>query len=221
MASEKVNLRDNSIKDIVAQAIELKAGTGSPQNVWIDEFTNCYGEQTKRQVRAAEDASAIGGLRSPHKAVAGWPSAPSHSLWPRHLIDGLPGVDMPEVDAALATLGQEDIPQPLLKLASAMRRKLCDEVGVVAQESVGLQGKLIDSLASHFQDLDGLVRQWLRDEAVPLGIDKSIEPGGVFPLADMNAMDVDVDTWSEMNNYSSYEQYQEGAEEILLRALHK
>ena len=99
LASEGVKLRNGCDSDIVGQAIECKAGSGPQQNTWIDEFGNSFGEQTKRQARAAEDAAAIGGLRTPHKAVAKWPTAPLHSSWLVNMIDSLPNVDAPEVTA--------------------------------------------------------------------------------------------------------------------------
>ena len=36
---------------------------------WIDEFRTTDGEHTKKQQRVVQDDAAIGGLRSPHKAI--------------------------------------------------------------------------------------------------------------------------------------------------------
>ena len=100
-----------------------------------------------------------------------------------------------------------------------MREELARELNTKALEGDGLQGALIHCLALRLADPDLPVRQWLLDEAAPLGIDRRIEPGGVFPAAAPQGEDDEDEDWRySADNYQSYEGHREGAEALLKSA---
>ena len=59
------------------------------------------------------------------------------------------------------------------------------------------------------------MRGWLHRGSVPLGIRAPIDAGGVFPLADPTHPEVDTDLHFWLENYSSFQDHQSGAEAIL------
>ena len=135
------------------------------------------------------------------------------------LVDGLPGIDTDEAEAALHTLDQDVMPEVLIRLAEALRAKPRSELGDNEREDDGIQGVLVDRLAGTLQDVDVPARRWLRDKAVLSGIDKPIEPGGVFPLTTVCAAEVDLDSWYQTSNDAFFDQHKAGVEAILQREL--
>ena len=218
MASEAVDLSTPVLVEVVTQAMHQKGGATTSGTLWVDQLPNHLGEPTKRQRRAAEDATAVGGLRTPHVSVLKWPRVAEHGIWLRTIIDGLPGIDAPQIEGAMATLGQDGIPSCLEELAYKLRMTLGTSLGVASRAKEGLQGSLIYNLAAYLGDPDEPVRTWLRDEAVPLGIECPIEPAGIFPSSIPSAAD-DVDLNCGINNYASYGQHKDGADAILQREL--
>ena len=97
-----------------------------------------------------------------------------------------------------------------------MRRNLCREFRAQEKEE-GLQGDLLSRLAEATLDPDAPVRRWLQQEAVPLGVEVPIEPGGVFPPATYTAAEDALDRWSAPTNYLSFDEHRVGAEAIIER----
>ena len=195
MPSDTVDLAAQNLHEMIMQSLRRKGGDPSQGTVSLDQFPNHLGEPTKKQKRSEEDATTIGGLRSPHMAVANWPSVAEYGCWLRTIIDGLPGIDAPQIEGAIATLGQDGIPTCIKELACALRQTLCASLGATAWAKEGLQGSLIYRLATHLGDRDRPVREWLRDGVVPLGIECPIEPAGIFPLSCPSAAEHDVDVY--------------------------
>ena len=215
MASDLVDLASAKVENMVNQALQRKAGVHSPQCSWVDRLANSCGEPTKRQQKAMEDQAAIGGLRRPHLSISKWPTAKEHGNWLRGMVDGLRGIDSSTVADALKTLGQATVPQCISELALELRRGLCNALLLAPRANEGLQGELIHGLAVHLRDPDVPVRGWLRDDAVPLGIDKTIEPAGIFPTVDPRLAGCEQDLLCGDGNYSSYDQHKAGADAIL------
>ena len=98
-------------------------------------------------------------------------------------------------------------------------RNLCQTLHVTARTNDGLQGELIHGLAGHLCGPDEHVRRWLRDDAVPLGIERPIEPAGISPAADPKHAEAEHELYCGIANYSSYELHQEGAYAISQKEL--
>ena len=96
-----------------------------------------------------------------------------------------------------------------------LRHRLQDALQCPMQTDERLQGKLIFQLAEHLGDPDRLVRTWLREESVPLGIERAIEPSGIFPVVELATADDDLEMDCSGVNYSSYEEHKAGAPAIL------
>ena len=75
LTSERVRVNGGGATEIIYQVLGHKVTGLDNSTLWLDEINNNVGGRTKRQVRADEDAKAVGGLRSRHKAVANWTSA--------------------------------------------------------------------------------------------------------------------------------------------------
>ena len=104
MPSDTVDLAAPYLHDMIMQSLRRKGSDLSQGTVWLDQLPNHLGEPTKKQKRSEEDATAIGGLRSPHLSVANWPRVAEFGSWLRTIIDGLPGIDAPQIEGAIATL---------------------------------------------------------------------------------------------------------------------
>ena len=116
-------------------------------------------------------------------------------------------------------MGQDGIPSCIIELAGTLRQTLCATLGATAWAKEGLQGSHRHSLATHLGDPDRLLREWLRDEAVPLWIECPIEPAGRAPLSCLSAAEHDVDVYCGIHNYASYDLHKEGVDAIVQREL--
>ena len=125
--------------------------------------------------------------------------------------------DDSEALAATRTFGSDASPQVVVELAREVRTKLCDEFQIAQGPETALQGRLIAELAARLGDPDSPVKEWLRRGTVPLGIQAPIVAGGVFPSADPVYPEVDTDLNFWLENYATFSEHQEGAEEILER----
>ena len=123
--------------------------------------------------------------------------------------------------AAVNTMGGGDTPQLLIQQAKRVRLRMCRELGVPASPEQELQGHLIARMAEKMDDPDTPLQTWLKRGTVPLGIRNPIEPGGLFPIVEPSQSDVDTDLHYWLDNYASYNEHRDGAEEILAKELSK
>ena len=79
----------------------------------------------------------------------------------------------------------------------------------------GLQGALISAIVEEMGDPDVVAAKWLRERAVPLGIECEIEPGNIFPSATAAQAEEATDYWAPPNNYASFQEHKEQADKLL------
>ena len=96
-----------------------------------------------------------------------------------------------------------------------LRRKLAEEYQVSVAGDGELQGPLIQKLSQELEDPDTEVTRWILDKSTPLGIPSPIVPCGVFPKVDPWQASDETDHWATPWNYTSFDEYREGAEQLL------
>ncbi len=174
--------------------------------------------QAKR-ARAQADANAVGGLRNPAHSISNDVKAHSTGDKVRSiLMTCLEGIDC---RALLNTLGQQDTPTALTKLAERARHHLEKAFGIDRSSTPGIQAALMKALVESAGDIDTEAVAWLSDSA-PLGIDRPIVPKGVFPLAEPTAAASALDETELVTgytNYSSYDEYRAEADANLREEL--
>ena len=212
--SEHVRPHTTSVLQVLEQVAHGPVLKGDAARS-LGDGTDAQGEATKKGIRHAEDAAAVGGLRNPHRSIAKIKKAEEFGRWLESLLASVIGEDDAEAIAASHTLGCEKIPQVLVDRARKIRAALSAVLKVQPGPEATLQGELIAGLATRLGDPDEPVRRWLRQGTVPLGISSPIEAGGVFPHAVSDYPDVDTDLGFWLDNYSSFAEHQGGAEEIL------
>ena len=72
---------------------------------------------------------------------------------------------------------------------------LCERLGVRCRNEEGLQGPLLHALAERLGDPDVPARTWVLNKAAPIGIERPIQPGGVFPELREADLDETEDVW--------------------------
>ena len=78
--SELVKPQTVSVKQVLEQAAQLQNATGDSAR-WLGDHTNIQGEVTRKNLRRAEDQTAVGGLRSPHQSIKQIRGATEFGKW--------------------------------------------------------------------------------------------------------------------------------------------
>ncbi len=168
----------------------------------------------KRQ-RAREDDDTLGGLRTPHRSVHKLRGAAACSVKLQSTIDDYISTREDVLLDHLSTLGKTTIPTELRDAAAEIREALIKVFNCERTPMRGLQGTLLQAIACELGDQDTEAIRWLTTGSTPLGIEKSIVPCNVFPLAEPAKAATAVDEWYNDDNYASFAEHREGAERIL------
>ena len=140
--SELVKPQTVGVEQVLEQAAQLQSSTGDSAR-WLGDHTNLQGEVTRKNLRRAEDQTAVGGLRSPHMSLKQIQGAAAFGKW---LADRLKSVlrdDDAEAMAATHTLRSAETPAVLIDRARAVRTVLCNELQIAPGPDTVLQGLLI------------------------------------------------------------------------------
>ena len=78
--SELVHPQTISVEQVLEQAAQLQNATGDSAR-WLGDHTNIQGEVTRKNLRRAEDQTAVGGLRSPRKSLKQIRGATEFGKW--------------------------------------------------------------------------------------------------------------------------------------------
>ena len=140
-------------------------------------------QATKQQVRKRENADAIGGMRSPHRAVARLPGWGAVGTSLRSALDDILDHWWPTCQAVVDSLGteQDGFPEAMVEEA---RRSLEQLFGTQQRSSVPgkVRADLVEQITKAARDPDDVIASWLRGHT-PLGIKNAIQTRGVFPLS--------------------------------------
>ena len=77
------------------------------------------------------------------------------------------------------------------------------------------RGELLYAMAENLSDSDVPARTWALKSEAPLGIERPIERGGIFPAVDPGDADDAEDSWVTPQNYKPFEDHRDGAEKLL------
>ena len=92
----------------------------------------------------------------------------------------------------LGTFGHADMPECLGEAAKIIQQELCEH-HKVERLTDGLQGPLIEAIASDMNGLDDEVVRWMKEGQTPLDIECPILPRGVFLEAAADDNDGEID----------------------------
>ena len=206
-------LRSDGTGEQNGNALNILSTTANPPD----------GDVTKRAMKTREDKAAVGGLRNPHESLNHIPASKVVGRKVQVMIDEeINGVELDWVQV-FGTIGHQEaqIPEGLRQIALTVRERMAEEFGVKCNAGSGLQGELLEAVLMRMGDPDLTAARWLKDKAVPLGIEREIKPGGVFPTATTEQADASMDFWAPLVNYASFQEHREGAEQLLQKEREK
>ena len=207
--------------EIIAEA-EWRGGRG--------RHGGLHATPSKRAIRDQENKDAIGGLRRPLWAIERFPGIRAVGREVSQLFDKFvrryPAAE--EAAAGYGTKGFE------LKYVEEWRRELRlhfglgDRDGVVLTPKIGFKTPvdvaLLEAWAKKAADPETAVTRWLASGA-PLGANASIETCNIFPEKsdDEQACAIDAETkaWAEAQNYKSFSNNPQEADEEMQRLIDK
>ncbi len=168
-----------------------------------------------KRMRAAVDDAAIGGLRNPRRSVSQSEDALATGRVIRRIVEEAIGDS--DAGALLSTLGREEAPEEVHRMAAAARAALGRHFNSRGARPRGLQALLLQKIAVAMGDPDLEAVTWL-STSVPLGITRPIIPAGVFPEAEQPIATSAADAYDALHaadNYASYADYQREADDNL------
>ena len=98
------------------------------------------GRPTNKTRKRAEEAQAVGGLRSPHLSLRAMPDAAAVGIKIAAIIDEVINRDGGDLTAALHTMGRKQVTLPMFEAAQASRCRIAEEFEAAKDDRQGLQG---------------------------------------------------------------------------------
>ena len=136
---------------------------------------------SRKQIREAENAKALGGMRAPHRSLASLPRGASTGYKIRKLIETSLDQHPDLADSCCPPEGEA--PQQFDETrVGTLRRAILKLLGHEYGElKPGISPEIIRAWCLATGDPDAILAQWL-EEGAPLGVEHIVQTTGVFPL---------------------------------------